>query len=74
MEAFIVFKWVTGFYLFFYQSDIQRLDEKPNEHFGISGLSLLENKDNPLEDWRQKFWTSYKVKINEYLAFDWTCV
>uniref|UniRef100_A0A8C9Z0L1 Si:ch211-120k19.1 n=1 Tax=Sander lucioperca TaxID=283035 RepID=A0A8C9Z0L1_SANLU len=25
------------------------------------GLSLLENKDDPLEDWRQKFWTSYKV-------------
>uniref|UniRef100_A0A672H112 Si:ch211-120k19.1 n=1 Tax=Salarias fasciatus TaxID=181472 RepID=A0A672H112_SALFA len=25
------------------------------------GLSFLENKDDPLEDWRQKFWTSYKV-------------
>uniref|UniRef100_A0A8C4E5T3 Si:ch211-120k19.1 n=1 Tax=Dicentrarchus labrax TaxID=13489 RepID=A0A8C4E5T3_DICLA len=25
------------------------------------GLSLLENKDDPLEDWRQKFWTSYKA-------------
>ncbi|KAG8010019.1 60S ribosomal protein L18 [Nibea albiflora] len=24
------------------------------------GLSLLEKKDDPLEDWRQKFWTSYK--------------
>ncbi|KAI3361079.1 hypothetical protein L3Q82_013281, partial [Scortum barcoo] len=24
------------------------------------GLSLLENKDDLLEDWRQKFWTSYK--------------
>lgn len=29
----------------------------------LSGLSLLENKDDPLEDWRQKFWTSYKVSI-----------
>uniref|UniRef100_A0AAX7VS06 Uncharacterized protein n=1 Tax=Astatotilapia calliptera TaxID=8154 RepID=A0AAX7VS06_ASTCA len=27
------------------------------------GLSLLEHKDDPLEDWRQKFWTSYKVRI-----------
>uniref|UniRef100_A0A665VED6 Si:ch211-120k19.1 n=1 Tax=Echeneis naucrates TaxID=173247 RepID=A0A665VED6_ECHNA len=27
------------------------------------GLSLLENKDDPLEDWRQKFWTSYKSGV-----------
>ncbi|KAM4581231.1 mpv17-like protein [Odontesthes bonariensis] len=27
------------------------------------GLSLLENKDDPLEDWRQKFWTSYKTGV-----------
>ncbi|XP_020492742.1 mpv17-like protein [Labrus bergylta] len=27
------------------------------------GLSLLENKDDPLEDWRQKFWTSYKAGV-----------
>ncbi|AWO96518.1 60S ribosomal protein L18 [Scophthalmus maximus] len=24
------------------------------------GLSLLENREDPLEDWRHKFWTSYK--------------
>ncbi|XP_004541248.1 mpv17-like protein [Maylandia zebra] len=27
------------------------------------GLSLLEHKDDPLEDWRQKFWTSYKTGV-----------
>ncbi|XP_075897010.1 mpv17-like protein isoform X2 [Nelusetta ayraudi] len=27
------------------------------------GLSLLEKKDDPLEDWRQKFWTSYKTGV-----------
>ncbi|XP_047217503.1 mpv17-like protein isoform X1 [Girardinichthys multiradiatus] len=27
------------------------------------GLSLLENKDDPLEDWRQKFWTSYRAGV-----------
>ncbi|CAG6015301.1 unnamed protein product [Menidia menidia] len=27
------------------------------------GLSLLENKDDPLEDWRQKFLTSYKTGV-----------
>uniref|UniRef100_A0A3Q2TV86 Si:ch211-120k19.1 n=1 Tax=Fundulus heteroclitus TaxID=8078 RepID=A0A3Q2TV86_FUNHE len=27
------------------------------------GLSLLENKDDPLEDWRQKFWMSYKAGV-----------
>ncbi|XP_030606452.1 mpv17-like protein [Archocentrus centrarchus] len=27
------------------------------------GLSLLENKNDPLEDWRQKFWTSYKTGV-----------
>ncbi|CAB1448847.1 unnamed protein product [Pleuronectes platessa] len=29
------------------------------------GLSLLEKKEDPLEDWRQKFWTSYKVSVPE---------
>ncbi|XP_023258113.1 mpv17-like protein [Seriola lalandi dorsalis] len=27
------------------------------------GLSLLEKKEDPLEDWRQKFWTSYKAGV-----------
>ncbi|KAM9353223.1 mpv17-like protein [Symphorus nematophorus] len=27
------------------------------------GLSLLEKKDDPFEDWRQKFWTSYKTGV-----------
>lgn len=27
------------------------------------GLSLLEHKDDPFEDWRQKFWTSYKIGV-----------
>ncbi|XP_071327027.1 mpv17-like protein [Trachinotus anak] len=27
------------------------------------GLSLLENKEDPLKDWRQKFWTSYKTGV-----------
>ncbi|XP_017270992.1 mpv17-like protein [Kryptolebias marmoratus] len=27
------------------------------------GLSVLEHKDDPLEDWRQKFWTSYKAGV-----------
>nr|XP_040022121.1 mpv17-like protein [Gasterosteus aculeatus aculeatus]XP_040022122.1 mpv17-like protein [Gasterosteus aculeatus aculeatus]XP_040022123.1 mpv17-like protein [Gasterosteus aculeatus aculeatus] len=27
------------------------------------GLSLLENKDDLLEDWRQNFWTSYKTGV-----------
>ncbi|XP_054639194.1 mpv17-like protein [Dunckerocampus dactyliophorus] len=27
------------------------------------GLSLLESKDDLLEDWRQKFWTSYKTGV-----------
>ncbi|KAM9851471.1 mpv17-like protein [Aulostomus maculatus] len=27
------------------------------------GLSFLENKDDVLEDWRQKFWTSYKTGV-----------
>ncbi|XP_008290464.1 mpv17-like protein [Stegastes partitus] len=27
------------------------------------GLSFLENKDDLLEDWRQKFWTSYKTGV-----------
>ncbi|XP_028281102.1 mpv17-like protein [Parambassis ranga] len=27
------------------------------------GLSLLENKEDPFEDWRQKFWTSYKTGV-----------
>uniref|UniRef100_A0A8C7J099 Si:ch211-120k19.1 n=1 Tax=Oncorhynchus kisutch TaxID=8019 RepID=A0A8C7J099_ONCKI len=25
------------------------------------GLSVLENKEDPLENWREKFWTSYKA-------------
>uniref|UniRef100_A0A3Q0R9W3 Si:ch211-120k19.1 n=1 Tax=Amphilophus citrinellus TaxID=61819 RepID=A0A3Q0R9W3_AMPCI len=33
------------------------------------GLSLLENKNDPLEDWRQKFWTSYKVHIESAVNF-----
>uniref|UniRef100_A0A3Q3BPZ6 Si:ch211-120k19.1 n=1 Tax=Haplochromis burtoni TaxID=8153 RepID=A0A3Q3BPZ6_HAPBU len=33
------------------------------------GLSLLEHKDDPLEDWRQKFWTSYKVRIKSLSVF-----
>lgn len=35
----------------------------------IVGLSLLEHKDDPLEDWRQKFWTSYKVCIKSLSVF-----
>ncbi|XP_056458337.1 mpv17-like protein [Gadus chalcogrammus] len=27
------------------------------------GLSLLERKEDPLEDWRGKFWTSYKTGV-----------
>ncbi|XP_043971895.1 mpv17-like protein [Gambusia affinis] len=27
------------------------------------GLSFLENRDDLLEDWRQKFWTSYKAGV-----------
>ncbi|XP_060937950.1 mpv17-like protein [Limanda limanda] len=27
------------------------------------GLSLLEKKEDPLEDWRHKFWTSYKAGV-----------
>ncbi|XP_035019388.1 mpv17-like protein [Hippoglossus stenolepis] len=27
------------------------------------GLSLMEKKEDPLEDWRQKFWTSYKAGV-----------
>ncbi|XP_029307984.1 mpv17-like protein [Cottoperca gobio] len=27
------------------------------------GLSLLENKEDLFEDWRQKFWTSYKTGV-----------
>ncbi|KAK7886050.1 hypothetical protein WMY93_025671 [Mugilogobius chulae] len=27
------------------------------------GLSFLENKEDPFEDWRQKFWTSYKAGV-----------
>ncbi|XP_023186576.1 mpv17-like protein isoform X1 [Xiphophorus maculatus] len=27
------------------------------------GLSFLENKDDLLEDWRHKFWTSYKAGV-----------
>ncbi|KAF6739759.1 Mpv17-like protein [Oryzias melastigma] len=27
------------------------------------GLSLLESKEDPLEVWRQKFWTSYKAGV-----------
>ncbi|KAG7237662.1 hypothetical protein INR49_032108 [Caranx melampygus] len=27
------------------------------------GLSLLESKEDPLEDWKQKFWTSYKAGV-----------
>ncbi|XP_062255621.1 mpv17-like protein [Platichthys flesus] len=27
------------------------------------GLSLLEKREDPLEDWRQKFWTSYKAGV-----------
>ncbi|XP_056143073.1 mpv17-like protein [Lampris incognitus] len=27
------------------------------------GLSLLENKKDPFEDWRKKFWTSYKTGV-----------
>ncbi|KAM9806594.1 mpv17-like protein [Syngnathus typhle] len=27
------------------------------------GLSLLENKDDLLQDWREKFWTSYKTGV-----------
>ncbi|KAM4600934.1 mpv17-like protein [Polymixia lowei] len=27
------------------------------------GLSVLEHKEDPLEDWRQKFWTSYKTGV-----------
>uniref|UniRef100_A0A096M1M7 Si:ch211-120k19.1 n=1 Tax=Poecilia formosa TaxID=48698 RepID=A0A096M1M7_POEFO len=32
------------------------------------GLSFLENRDDLLEDWRQKFWTSYKV-LNLMFSF-----
>ncbi|KAK6326815.1 hypothetical protein J4Q44_G00024600 [Coregonus suidteri] len=27
------------------------------------GLSVLENKEDPLENWREKFWTSYKTGV-----------
>ncbi|XP_071394627.1 mpv17-like protein [Centroberyx affinis] len=27
------------------------------------GLSVLENKEDPLEDWQQKFWPSYKTGV-----------
>ncbi|KAK0139132.1 Mpv17-like protein [Merluccius polli] len=27
------------------------------------GLSILDRKDDPLEDWRGKFWTSYKTGV-----------
>ncbi|XP_010883087.1 mpv17-like protein [Esox lucius] len=27
------------------------------------GLSVLENKEDPLEDWKEKFWTSYKTGV-----------
>ncbi|XP_062322346.1 mpv17-like protein [Osmerus eperlanus] len=27
------------------------------------GLSVLEQKDDPFEDWRQKFWTSYMTGV-----------
>ncbi|XP_013868174.1 mpv17-like protein isoform X3 [Austrofundulus limnaeus] len=27
------------------------------------GLSLLERRDDPLADWRQKFWTSYMAGV-----------
>nr|XP_061789002.1 mpv17-like protein [Nerophis lumbriciformis] len=27
------------------------------------GLSFLENRDDPFEDWREKFWTSYKTGV-----------
>uniref|UniRef100_A0A3P9NLW4 Si:ch211-120k19.1 n=1 Tax=Poecilia reticulata TaxID=8081 RepID=A0A3P9NLW4_POERE len=32
------------------------------------GLSFLENRDDLLEDWRQKFWMSYKV-LNLMFSF-----
>eukprot|EP00063_Salmo_salar_P082293 XP_014057128.1 PREDICTED: mpv17-like protein isoform X2 [Salmo salar] len=28
-----------------------------------TGLSVLENKEDPLENWREKFWTSYKTGV-----------
>lgn len=34
-----------------------------NGCFFISGLSLLESKEDLFQDWRQRFWTSYKVCI-----------
>uniref|UniRef100_A0A8C3AIW1 Si:ch211-120k19.1 n=1 Tax=Cyclopterus lumpus TaxID=8103 RepID=A0A8C3AIW1_CYCLU len=38
------------------------------------GLSLLENKEDPLEDWKQKFWTSYKVQLTvDYNLFLMPC-
>ncbi|KAJ8005082.1 hypothetical protein DPEC_G00142960 [Dallia pectoralis] len=27
------------------------------------GLSVLENKEDPLEDWKEKFWPSYKTGV-----------
>ncbi|XP_054597367.2 mpv17-like protein [Nothobranchius furzeri] len=30
------------------------------------GLSLLENKEDPLEEWRHKFWTSYQAGVVYY--------
>ncbi|KAF7655272.1 hypothetical protein LDENG_00058700 [Lucifuga dentata] len=29
----------------------------------FTGLSVLENKEDLLEDWREKFWTSYKTGV-----------
>uniref|UniRef100_A0AAY4A7F3 Uncharacterized protein n=1 Tax=Denticeps clupeoides TaxID=299321 RepID=A0AAY4A7F3_9TELE len=30
------------------------------------GLSTLERRDDPLEEWRNKFWPSYKVRGTHY--------
>lgn len=47
--------------------------KKCNSHLCISGLSLLENKEDPLEDWRQKFWTSYKVYMHPKVKSQTSC-
>lgn len=36
-----------------------------NPHIFL-GLSTLEGRDDPLEDWKNKFWTSYKVGLLYY--------
>ena len=32
-------------------------------YFFISGLSLLESKEDLFQDWKRRFWTSYKVCV-----------